>query len=274
MNLFESTIYGFITGLTEFLPISSKAHQDIMQHLFGTTPEDPVRNLLIHIALLLSLYTSCKSLIDHLKRQRSAQSKSNNSRNYRSQSLSDYRLIKGATVPMVLCIFLITYMIRLDSNLLLVSLFLLINSIILFVPDRMMQGNKDARSMSTLDGVIIGILASLFSFSGISRVGCIYAVSTARGAGHKSVLTWSLLLSIPALIAVILIDFIDIFSGTAFPFWSNLGGYFISAVAAYIGGYIGIGTLRLVLNKTNFTSFAFYSLGAALLSFILYLTVA
>ena len=33
----ESVIYGFIAGLTEILPVSSHAHQNIMQSLFGLT---------------------------------------------------------------------------------------------------------------------------------------------------------------------------------------------------------------------------------------------
>ena len=232
MNWFESIIYGFITGLTEFLPISSGGHQQIMAHLFGAPQQDSVRNLLIHLALLVSVYTSCKSLLDHLKRERGMSSRRNKNYSNQSKLLLDYQLVKRAAFPMLLCLFIITYIIRLNNNLLITALFLLLNGVILFIPERMMRGNKDARCMSGFDSILIGICCSLFAFNGISRTGCVYAISTARGAGSKSILTWSLLLSIPALAAMILIDVIGLFTDTAIPFWSNLFGYILSAVGA------------------------------------------
>ena len=274
MNWFESIIYGFITGLTEFLPISSGGHQQIMLQLFGAPQQDPVRNLLIHLALLVSVYTSCKSLLDHLGRERSMSSSRNKNYSNRSKLLLDYQLVKRAAFPMLLCLFIITYIIRLNNNLLITALFLLLNGVILFIPERLIHGNKDARGMSGFDSILIGICSSLFAFNGISRTGCLYAISTARGVSSKSVLTWSLLLSIPALAAMIVIDIIGLFTEIAIPFWSNLFCYILSAVGAYLGGYLGIAALHLVLKRSNFSGFAFYSWGAALLSFILYLTVA
>ena len=48
----ESLIYGLISGLAEFLPISAEGHQHIMLYLFGGELRDPVRDFFVHIGLL------------------------------------------------------------------------------------------------------------------------------------------------------------------------------------------------------------------------------
>ena len=48
MNWIESIIYGLISGAAEFLPISSKAHQDLSMLLFGISQTDPVRDFVVH----------------------------------------------------------------------------------------------------------------------------------------------------------------------------------------------------------------------------------
>ena len=69
MNWLQSLIYGLVSGITEFLPISSSAHQIILQKMFGQSGADPLQNLLVHLALLFALFTGGRSFIDHLRRQ-------------------------------------------------------------------------------------------------------------------------------------------------------------------------------------------------------------
>lgn len=273
MNWLESIIYGIVSGLTAFLPISSDAHQMLLRKLFGIEMPDPVRELLVHAAILASIFFGCRAYLEQLQRER----RTRYTRGVRSKPrlLADFRLVRTAAIPMLIGILLIFFSLRSSANLLLTSAFLLLNAVILFVPERMMVGNKDARMMSSLDGLLIGAAAGLSALPGISCVGVIASVSVMRGASRQHALNWAFLLCIPAFSALLGFDFLSIFSGIGVqPFWNNLLGYILGTAGAYIGGYFSIVFLKSVTVRAGYSGFAYYSLGAALLSFLMYLIIA
>lgn len=272
MNWLEGLLYGIVSGLSAFLPISSDAHQLLLGKLFGAEAPDPVRELLIHAAILASIYLGCKAYLDQLRRER----KTHYARGTRAKPrlLSDFRLVRTATIPMLIVMLLISFSLRADVNLLISSAFLLVNAVVLFIPERLMQGNKDARLMSSLDGVLIGASAGLSAIPGISCTGMITSVSVMRGAARQNALNWAFLLSVPALSVLIGLDVLSLFSGGATAaFWSNFAGYVLGAAGAYIGGYFSIVLMKFLTVRAGYSGFAYYSLGAALFSFLLYLIV-
>lgn len=277
MNLswFESLIYGLISGIAEFLPISSHAHQRILRQLFGAHNRDPVLDLFVHIALLASLYSGCRAMFEHLRREQRQHLHRRRANPQTSYILMDERFVRNAVLPMIIGILVFTYVFDTETNLLTTAVFLLLNGIVLFVSGRMMQGNKDVRSMSYLDSLLIGGFASLSAFTGISRVGFITSAGIARGANRQQALKWAFLISIPILILMAVIDILKIISGGAiFSFWGNFFSYLISACGAYIAGYYGLKFMRFLAVRIGFSGFAFYCWGASLFSFLLFLMVA
>ncbi len=273
LNWFESLIYGLISGVTEFLPISSQAHQRLMLQLFGVDISDPVRDLFIHIALLFSLYSGCRTLFDQVKRDRRIQQRKRSNTYRYSHIALDMRLVKSASAPMLLAMVALYYFRAKDVSLLTLALFLLINGIILFAPDRMLQSNKDVRSMSVMDSILIGFSGALSVFPGVSRMGTIISSSVARGADKQHALNWGFLLSVPAIILFIGIDLFTIFTFQVdINFWSNFFSYILSAAFSYLGGYISIRGLKLLVSNMGISGFCYYSWGAALFTFIIYLT--
>lgn len=274
MNWFQSVIYGLISGLSEFLPISSRAHQSLMLLLFGCDTHDPIRDLLVHGAMLLSVYSGCRSMIEQLRRENAAQLHTQG-RHYAPKRLVDLRLIKNAVIPMFIAILMLTYTIGNKLNLMWVSLFLLINGIILYIPERMIRANRDARTMSVFDSYLMGIFNALSALPGFSGIGCTTSIAVCRGAEPKKALDWALLLSIPSIILFIALDFFNLFTFAEFGgFWSNFFGYILSALGAYIGGYLSILLVKFLTMRNVFSGFSYYCWGASLISFILYLTVA
>lgn len=273
MSWFESIIYGLVSGISDFLPISSQAHQSLLLQLFGETGRDYVRDLFVHIALLLSVFTACKNTIDQLKREQILRQR-NRRAHTSTGNLLEIRLLKNATIPMILGFLIFSYISSKGISLMLISLLLVLNCVILFIPERMLQGNKDERAMSGLDSLFLGASGALSALPGISRTGMMLSVLSSRGVGQQKALNWVLLLSIPALGIWIGLDIINLFSASAgIPFWPNLGGYVLSGISAYIGGYIGVSVMRILKQRAGYSGFAYYSWGAALFTFILYLTV-
>ncbi len=273
MNWLESLIYGLVSGFSEFLPISSRAHQDLLLLLFGVEGHDPIRDMLVHATMLLSVYSGCRSMLEQIRRESSVRVH-NRTRTMKSNRGFDLRLVKNATIPLLIGMLILAYIVGKEQSLIWTSLFLLVNGVFLFIPERMIRANRDARTMSFFDSLLLGIFSALSIVPGFSRVGCGVSVTISRGAEPKKALQWVLLLSIPAIILLVVIDLVTIFSFEGIGlFWGNLFGYILSAIGAYIGGYLSILFMKFFAERSGFYDFSYYCWGAALILFILYLTV-
>ena len=55
MNWYEALIFGLVQGLTEFLPVSSDGHLEIVKFLFGGIEESFLFSVAVHGATVLSI---------------------------------------------------------------------------------------------------------------------------------------------------------------------------------------------------------------------------
>lgn len=273
MGIIQSVIYGFVTGFTEFLPIPSRAHQVLILKLFGQDDSAAILNLCVHIALLIAVFYSTKSSISRLLRDRHARHRNLRSAGRSSVSAGRYdlRLIKSAAIPMTI-VMLLCYSTASQLSWDYLPLFLIVNGIVLIIPEYTRQANKDARAMSAIDALAIGVCGSLSIFSGISRNGMILSYAVLRGADKQHAVNWALLLSIPAHIIIVAIDvFFVISSGIGSFSALILLSYIVASAAAFGAGLLGIRFLRFIAPRLDFSGFAYYSWGIALFGFLLYL---
>ena len=268
MNVFESLLYALISGITELLPISSSAHQYLMVEIFGVEYADPILNFLIHLAVIAAIFHSCKKQISHL----SYALLSERSRGkHLSREKYDLRFIKTATIPLVIGLFVFTYLPNGNFDLADISLICLANGFLLFISSRALQGNKTSRSMTAIDAAAVGVLGSLAVFPGVSRTGVALSVPVIRGADRQATLNWALILSIPALAVLLFIDFLRIFSMFQPVSFVVYLGYLLATGLAFLGASGAIALLRFMSVKNGFAGFAYYAWGTALFAFILYL---
>ena len=273
MNWLEGLIYGIVSGLTEFLPISSQAHQRILLKMFGMDAPDPLQDLIIHLALLASVLIGCRNSINQLRR--GYQLQRNNRQGIRNNSYSlELRFLKNAAFPLIIVYIIAVKLIPINYNLLWVALFSLISALLLFISSRTMYGNRDEKAMSSFDSILVGAVGALSAFSGISRIGSMLAVMNLRGVDRRKALNWVLLLSIPALLLLAFIDILSLLttSGRS-QICGSFPGYLLSAAGAYIAGYAGIFLLRSASAQNDTSGSAYYALGVSLFSLFLYLTV-
>lgn len=275
MNWLQSILFGLVSGLSEFLPISSRAHSDVLLHLFGLGDRDPVMLLIIHVAMLLALFGAMRPQLDQFEREKKLRHRNRKRQDGQVlQALADRRVVNNAIIPMLILMILLRYILRLDIQLPLSSLLLLINGIILYLPERMMQGNKDASGMSQLDSYLLGLAAALCVLSGFSGVGLVLSVALFRGADRQKAWNWTLLLMFPALAAQGVMDIIDWISGVgAIAGISHFFHYLLGGVSTYFAAWAGILLMKRLIRNGNPSVFAYYSWGAALFSFLLYLSV-
>jgi len=274
ISLIESLIYGLICGFAEFLPISSTAHRSMLNCLFGVDKEEPLMAMFLHIGALLALLVSSRSLLQRLHKEleikRIARRRSR--RQPDEMVLLDLSLIKTAGVVLLFGFLLYFKAAAWNGNLPMIAIFLVINGIILHVPLYLPKGNKDARSMSRLDAVLLGIGNALLVVPGLSRVGLSTSLGIARGASPQNAYKWSLLLGIPALAAIIVMDLIGVASAGLgqldFPFILQC---ILCGCTAYIGATGGISLMKMIVHRTGIENFSYYCWGAALFTFILYM---
>ena len=274
MNFLKSIIFGFLSGVAQFLPISSAAHQQLIASVLDIDFTDPIRKLFIHVSILIALFIETAQIRAHLSKAQNA-SKRNRTRNSGlTKTEADHQFLRNMKLPFLIVFFFISYILPKGINLLLVSVFLLINGILLFLPERMLQGNKNAKVMTKLDGVMIGAIGGLSAFPGLSCIGSLLFAASFRGADRKSAVNWALILSITALYAWIFRDILELFSGISFSFWSNFFWNITSALCAFTGSRFSIYILKRHIRKIGCTSYAYYCWGAALFALMLFLTIA
>lgn len=274
MGLFASIIYGFVSGLTEILPVSAQANQMVMRQLFGVAHKEPIRDLLVHIAVLAALFLACRGMINKIRREQvlAYRLRRNPSQVRALKGVYDMRLVRSAAPIMCIGIFLGVFMPNFYDKRLLFSLVLILNGVLNLVPAYMHHGNRDARSMSGADGMLIGLAAAFSAVPGISRNGAIMAMTLFREADKRNGVTWGFLLSIPALIVLLVLDFVSMFTiGIGTITLLTVGGYFLSAIAAFAGTYLAVIILMNLIARSDYSGFAFYDFGLALFSFVLYL---
>ena len=273
MDVLKNLIYGFISGITEFLPVSSGAHQGLIRYIFGIEARDSLQNLLVHIGIVFAVILGFRETISRLHReQKNLASGRKRSKSLDIKAAYDLKLVKTAAVPLFIGLILSFATWRWEGSLLAIMAFLLVNALVLLLADHAPQGNKDARTLTGLDGILIGVLGALSALPGISRTGMITSYTTLRGADRERSASWAIVLCIPAMIFAIVFDFYGIFSfGLGSLTFVGFLGCVVSGISAFFGGYLGISLLQTILSHSGFSGFAYYSLGASFLSFILYL---
>ena len=276
MNLIQGLFFGLISGLSDILPVSSQAHKAMMLKIFGETSEAPLLRLFIHAGILAALYYCCANQITRISRQLrlSRIPKKKRKRPVDMRTLMEFRLLRMIVIPVLLGLCFYNKTVAWGTRLNLMAIFLLINGVILFVPSLMPTGNKDARNMSALNGLLIGLGGAVSVVPGISAIGSVNAVSSVCGADRTFSLNLSFLMNMVLTVALIAFDFAAVYgSGAGNLSFTVLCTYFISGIAAFGGAYLGIQTMRALAANIGFNIFAFYSFGAALFSFVLYLMV-
>jgi len=262
-----------LSGLAEFLPVSSHAHRAMLLQLLGYGGDDALLRLFAHIGALGGLFFAMRGHISQLRRQ-AALKRIPPRRRKRfpdPRYISELSLLKTAAIPLLLTLVFYFKTVEWAGKLQWVALFSLLNGLILLAPGFFATGNKDARSTSLLDRLLIGF-SSIFSLlPGVSRVGVTHSAALLRGAAAEHACSWSLLLSLPALGCMILWDiYLAATSAHTISFLSILIGL-LCCLFSFAGSCLAVTWMRSRMAKASAVSFGYYSLGAALFAFILYL---
>lgn len=267
-------LYALISGVTEFLPVSTSAHQVLYSYLFGYDGVLPLFQFAIRLGALIAGVVGCSASLKRLLRQRRLARQSGRRRRYvDTNALLDLRLLKTAVVPAIISVLFYRRAGEWIDTLPWLALTLLLGGIVLFWPRIISQGNKDGRSASRLDGIAMGLGTALAAIPGFSRLGCTVSFGAAGGMDRNYALETALLLSIPVLLGLTLLDLYAVIAAKMVLSGGALLWAAVSAVLSFLGGYLALTLLRHASAKANLSGYSYYSWGMALFVFVLYLTV-
>ena len=274
LNLLESLFFGLFSGFTEILPVSGQAHRNLMLQLLGESGENPLLSILIHIGVLGALYYHCQN---HILRMIRAQKLSRIPKRKRKRpldvrSLMDLSLLKTMAIPVIIGLLVYSRAQVLSSKRILVSVFLFINGVILYVPQFLPGSNRDSRTLSRVEGLCMGAGGALSVLPGISPMGTISSVASVCGVDKRYGYDMTCLLCMVLMVGRILYNVLALISGGMGGLsFLTLLGYILAGVAAFGAAYLALRLLRRLAAERGFAIFAYYCWGMALFTFILYL---
>ena len=272
LNWFESILYGLFSGLTDILPVCAQAHKALMLKFFGIKGNMELLDLLIHLAIAAALYLNCRN---HLLRMARANAlsrvpKKKRKRPLDMRSMMDMSLLKTMLVPVILGLLLHKQGAKLQGNLVLLSVFVLINGIILYIPQYFPSGNKDSRTLSRVEGLLMGLGGAVSVVPGISAMGVATSIGSLCGVDRTYCLNMTLMMNLFLTIGLIIYDVMGILDagiGTISIF--ILLRYIMTTAIAFGSATIGIRLMRQFSESNGYSIFGFYCFGQALFTFIL-----
>ena len=272
LSWLESCILGLFTGLFDILPVSAQAHRVLLLKFFGAKDSSDLINLLIHIAVFAALYYSSQTQLVRMRRARALARvpKRKRKRPLDTRSMMDWSMLKTMSIPAILGVFLRKYTMGFVSNLMLLSLFLFVNGMILYIPQFFPTSNRDARTLTRLEGLLMGIGGAASAIPGISAIGASTSIASICGVDHTYGLNMALMMNMVITAGLMVQDVLGILeNGFGTLSFLILVRYLISALAAFFGTMLGIRWMRNLASGKGFSNLGVYCWGLALFTLIL-----
>lgn len=272
LSWLQSIVYGFLSGLMDILPVSAKAHKILMLKFIGIQESSDFFELLIHIGIFAALYYHSRAQLLRMNRAHALARvpKKKRKRPLDTRSMMDWSLLKTICIPAILAVYLYQYTMHWEENLLTVAAFLFLNGIILYIPQFFPTGNRDSRTLSRVEGLLMGLGGAVSILPGVSAVGGATSVASVCGVERSYGLNMVIMMNMIFAAGRSVYDVIGIANNglELFTFVLVLR-YLVTMAAAFCGTLLGIQVLRSVAAKTDYHLFGVYCWGVALFVFIL-----
>lgn len=246
MNIIDVLVISIVEGITEFLPISSTAHMDIVRVFLGV----PISEFIKSFEIIIQL--GAISAVIFL---------------YAKKVLSSFRYIRNliiAFIPTGIIGFILYKLIKsfLLGNILIEAIALLIGGVIIIIFEsqksvKLEIDNQDenVENMSVKHLLILGVAQALAVIPGVSRSGAVIIAGRSMKINRKLITEFSFLLAVPTMISA---AFYDIYK-SGFSFSSSEWGIIVLGfLISFITAFVVIKWLLEYIRKHTFKIFGWY----------------
>jgi undecaprenyl-diphosphatase len=268
MGWLEALVLGVVQGLTEFLPISSSAHQSIVGQFFGG--EDvgsaftAITQLGTEAAVILyfrrDIWLIIRSWVGSL---RGTVPRDN------PEARMGWLVIIGSVPIVVLGLLFQDWIDTVFRNLWITVAMLAGFGIVIGIADRLARNVRPLESLSWRDGLLFGLAQSLALIPGVSRSGATIAAGLAMGYQRVAAAKYAFLLAVPAVVGSGFFKLADIANEPVEPAWGPIA---LATVVSFVIGYAVIAWLLRYISTHDFLPFVVYRISLAVVVAVLLLT--
>ena len=260
MSALETLILGIVQGLTEFLPVSSSGHLELVKAIFGSDYEQQ-QGLLVTITLhaataFSTIFVFRKDIFMIL---------SDLLRFKRGESLNFSLKIILSMIPAVIIGLIFEDFIAslFVGKIALVGVMLMITALLLFLADQVNENNKELNYSNTF---YIGVIQAIAILPGISRSGATIALAVLLKIDRNKAARFSFLMVIPLILGSMAKSVMD---GDLSQDSTALLPLFVGFVSAFITGVFACRWMVALVKKSQLKYFSFYcfALGALAILF-------
>lgn len=254
-------ILSIVQGITEFLPISSSSHLIFIPIIFDNFLSNRAFDVSLHFGSLIAVIFYLKSDIVKIVLDTIALKKS-------SEGFINFKNLIISTIPIVFFGFLVHFFdIDIIRSLEVIGWSTVSFGILLGVADKNIKIKKFLNNLNLKDAFLIGLAQVLALIPGVSRSGIVITAGLLMGFSRYESSKYSLLLSIPVILAAATLESINLFIKKGFFFsFEMLIGMIISFCIAFI-------TIKLFMNWINRASLQIFVYYRIVLGIIILLYV-
>ena len=249
-------IIGIVQGFTEFLPISSSGHLVLLSELTIWQDQGLFTDVAVHVGTLLAVIIYLRSHITSLIKSF-----------FSFHLTQNDNLIKIiiATIPAVIVGFFIFDLVQLYfRDIKVVAVTSVVFAALLFVADHFKTKTSSWENMGYIQAFIIGVFQVMALIPGASRAGVTITGARFLGFNRSSAAIFSMLLSIPIILASLVLTSFDLMSSAEVNI--NLYQSLFAAFVACITALVSINIMMRIIQSSTFNIFIIYRV---LLGFIL-----
>ena len=259
MDYLTALVLGIVQGLTEFLPVSSSGHLEIIKGIFATDfdpKESLIMTVVLHFATALStIFIFRKEILQIIIGVFSKKSS--------KERIFALNIIVSMIPAAMVGVFFNDIIESLfDGQLFLVGIMLIITGILLFFADKAKPTNN---VISTSQSLLIGIAQAIAILPGISRSGATIATSVILGLDKTSSAKFSFLMVVPLIFGKVAKDLLD---GNIFSEAINLGPLTLGFVTAFFTGLFACKWMISIVKSSKLKYFSYYCFIIAFITII------
>jgi undecaprenyl-diphosphatase len=257
MEWYEALIFGLVQGLTEFLPVSSSGHLEIIKYFFGGINDGFLFTVAVHGATVLSAVVVFWPEISKLFR---------GALQFKLNAETDYILkIIVSMIPVIIVGFTLKDFVEsfFNGNMTFIGAMLIVTSLFLAISHFIKKNSKD---ISYGGAFVIGIAQALAVLPGLSRSGSTISTGLMLGFKKEDITRFSFLMVI---IPVLGGNFVEMLSVEKVGMDFVLIPLLIAFVTAFVAGYFACKWMISIVSRGKLYWFAIYCalLGASLIFF-------
>jgi len=248
MNWYEALIFGLVQGLTEFLPVSSEGHLEIVKYLFGGIEESFLFSIVVHGATVLSILVVFWKEITKLLRGV-----------FRFTMNEETAYVLKLVVSMIpVAIVGFTLRDKVESlfvaNMDITGSFLLVTALFLTVGHFV---RKRDNPITYGGAFIMGIAQALAVLPGLSRSGSTISTGLMLGNSKNELARFSFLMVIVPIIGA---NFVEVVTTDSSAVDLVIAPLIIAFITAFVSGYLACRWMIDIVRKGKLVWFALYCL--------------